>query len=34
MGRKEEYKLQNEQFLERLRMEEESMNCLAAYFIG
>ncbi len=33
MGRKEEYKLQNEQFLEQLRTAE-SRNCLAAYFIG
>ena len=34
MSRKEEYKLQNEQFLEQLRRQKESRNCLAAYFIG
>lgn len=34
MSRKEEYKLQNEQFLEQLRTAEGIKELPAAYFIG
>lgn len=34
MGRKEEYKLQNERYLEALRAENDTGNCLAEFYIG